>query len=169
MNGLQVIATDISQAYLHGITREKLYTKAGPEFGQDLQGRLMIIRRSVYGLVTSGAIFHEVLSDSLRRMGWTPSYADPNVWIHDMGDHYEYIATWMDNLIIFSKDPDKIIKELEKKYTLKGTGVPDYYLGGNIDTVNWENAPNGKTYQLSAGTYIKNICERIEKLYEVEL
>ena len=169
MNGLQVISTDISQAYLHGITREKLYTKAGPEFGNDVQGRLMAIRRSVYGLVTSGAIFHEVLSDSLRRMGWTPSYADPNVWMRDAGNHYEYIATWVDDLLIFSKNPGEIIEGLEKKYTLKGTGVPDYYLGGNIDVVSWENSPTGKTFHLSARTYIKNICERIEKLYETEL
>ena len=43
LNDLQIVATDISQAYLHGVTREKLYTRAGPEFGEKLCGRLMII------------------------------------------------------------------------------------------------------------------------------
>ena len=38
LNDLQIMATDISQAYLHGITREKLYTRAGPEFCPELEG-----------------------------------------------------------------------------------------------------------------------------------
>ena len=129
----------------------------------------MVIDRSIYGLVSSGAIFHEVLSDSLRRMGWTPSYADPNVWIHDLGDHYEYMATWVDDLIIFSKNPMAIIKELEKKYSLKGTGMPDYYLGGNIDDITWKGALKFRTYTLSARTYIKNVTEKVERMYETEL
>jgi hypothetical protein len=89
-------------------------------------------------------------------MGWAPSYADPNVWIKDLGSHYEYIFTWVD---------DQIIKTLEKRYTLKGTGVPEYYLGGNIDEISWEEAPDGKTFAWSAKTYISNITDRISRNY----
>jgi hypothetical protein len=32
VNGLMAVATDISSAYLHGYTKEKVYTKAGLEF-----------------------------------------------------------------------------------------------------------------------------------------
>jgi hypothetical protein len=28
---------------------------------------------------------------------------------------------------------------------LKGTGVPEYYLGGNIEEIDWAIAPNQKT------------------------
>ena len=169
VNDLEIIATDISQAYLHGVTREKLYTRAGPEFGKEVEGRLVLIHKAIYGLISSSGIFHEVLSDTLRQMGWSPSYADPNVWIKDCGTHYEYIATWVDDLLIFSKNAMEIIKQLEKRYELKGTGVPEYYLGGNIEEIDWKQSPKGKTYALSARTYIKNITEKIEKMFETEL
>ena len=169
LNGLSCIATDISVAYLHGRTREKVYTVAGPEFGPDIAGRTMIIEKALYGLRTSAARWHEVLSDTLRQMGWSPSYADPNVWIKDIGTHYEYICTWVDDLLIFSKNPMDIIRTLEKRYTLKGTGVPEYYLGGNIEEIEWAGAPNNKTLAWSAKTYITNVTERIEKLYGKEL
>lgn len=169
LNGLSCVATDISVAYLHGMTQEKVYAIAGPEFGPDIDGRTMIVEKALYGLRTSAARWHEVLSDSLRQMGWSPSYADPNVWIKDLGTHYEYICTWVDDLLIFSKKPMDIIQTLEKRYTLKGTGVPEYYLGGNIDEIEWKGAPNGKTLAWSAKTYITSVTERIEKLYGVEL
>ena len=44
-----------------------------------------------------------------------------------MGTHYEYIATYIDDLLIASKDPRLIIKELERTDTLKGVGDPIYY------------------------------------------
>jgi hypothetical protein len=64
----------------------------------------------------------------------------------------------------------EIIKTLEKRYTFKGTGVPEYYLGGNIDEIDWKGAPDRKTFAWSAKTYISNITDRnIEKLYGQKL
>ena len=57
---------------------------------------------------------------------------DPDLWIKDMGNHYEYIATYIDDLLIASRNPAPIIKELEQTYMLKGVGDPVYYLGANI-------------------------------------
>ena len=54
-------------------------------------------------------------------MRWTPTYANPNVWIKDKGNHYEYIATHIDNLIIILKNPAEIIKDLNKQFELKET------------------------------------------------
>ena len=168
INKMNVWATDISMAYLHGVTREKLWTRAGPEFGP-LEGRIMRIHKSIYGLVSSGSVFHEVLSDTLRQMGWTPTYADPNVWIKDKGDHYEYIATHVDDLLIVSRNPSEIIKNLEKRYDLKGTGVPEHYLGGNVDQHKNEQKKDDVTWSQSARTYITNVTAKIEKMFEVEL
>jgi hypothetical protein len=46
-------------------------------------------------------------------------------------DHYEYIATYVDNLAISSKDPKAITDTLMNKYNfkLKGTGEIEYHLG----------------------------------------
>ena len=42
-NDLNVMAADIGNAYLHAHTKEKGYIVAGPEFGPDLEGRVMLI------------------------------------------------------------------------------------------------------------------------------
>ena len=64
LNDLKVMAADVGNAYLHGYTKEKIYTVAGPEFG-DLEGRIMICVKSLYGLKISMGRWHEALSETL--------------------------------------------------------------------------------------------------------
>ena len=92
----------------------------------------MILYKSIYGARTSCARFHENLAAKLLAMGYKSSKCEPDLWIKDMGNHYEYIATYIDALLITSRDPAPIIKELERTYTLKGVGDPVYYLGMDI-------------------------------------
>ena len=68
-------------------------------------------------------------------MGFKPSKADYDLWIKNKGDHYEYVATYVDDILVFSRDPMKIIKEVQRKFELKGIGRPEYYLGGNFHTI----------------------------------
>ena len=65
-------------------------------------------------------------------MGFTPSKTDFDLWVRPMGDHYEYVATYVDDILAFSKDPMSIIEEIKKEYMLKGVGKREYYLGGNF-------------------------------------
>jgi hypothetical protein len=52
---------------LHGKTKEKVYVTGGSEFGENLNGKNLIIDKSLYGLNTSAARFHENLNESLLR------------------------------------------------------------------------------------------------------
>jgi len=58
-------------------TNEKLYTMLPEEFGS-LAGKLLVFDKGLYGLRSSGARFHEHLSDILRKLDFVPSKADPN-------------------------------------------------------------------------------------------
>ena len=102
MNGLKVCAADISSTYLYAKTREKWYIITSPEFSE-LKGEKLVINRSLYGLRTSGAHFHEHLGQKLCQMGYTPSRTDPDFWIsrHSNG-HYKNIANYVNNVICFS-------------------------------------------------------------------
>ena len=44
-------AGDIGNAFLYGKTKEKVYIIAGPEFGEELQGRILLVDKALYGLV----------------------------------------------------------------------------------------------------------------------
>ncbi len=81
----------------------------------------------------------------------------------DCGDYYEYLATKIDDILIFGKDPMATIKEICKIYILKGFGAPEYYLGGNADNLD-EQWSEGVTTALSAWTYIRNVVKKLEQL-----
>jgi hypothetical protein len=52
----------------------------------------------------------------------------------DKTSHYhEYLATYVDAILICSKDPMGVIKSLGKTYLLKSVDIPEYYLGGNVE------------------------------------
>lgn len=56
---------------------------------------------------------------------------EPDIWMCQNGDIYEYIAVYVDDLAIVAKDPQAIIDHLEKvyKFKLKGTGPITFHLG----------------------------------------
>jgi hypothetical protein len=119
---------DIGNAFLYGKVQYKLYITAGSEFGANLLGKNLIIDKSLYRLKTSAARFHEHLSESLLRLGFKKTKHDPVLWMVDKLSHYEYLATYVDDILIWSKDPMAIIKSLERTYILKSVGIPEYYL-----------------------------------------
>ena len=65
LNGLDVDAADVGNAYLVAYTKEKVFIIAGPEFG-DLQGCLLIIVKALYRLWTSGARWHDFFAGTVQ-------------------------------------------------------------------------------------------------------
>ena len=63
LNGLQVMACDIQNAYLTANCREKIWTYAGPEFGSEC-GQPMTIRKALYGLKSSDTAFRAHLAET---------------------------------------------------------------------------------------------------------
>ena len=168
IHGLDICAADVGNAYLYGTTNEKVCIRAGPEFGPERQGKWLIIEKALYGLRSSGARWHEAFADTIREMGYTPSKADPNLWIKDCGGHYEYLATYVDDILVFGKRPRQTIEILRSKYILKGVGTLEYYLGGDVvdlsqDISGW--AGKNIKFGLSTETYIRRIATQIQQTY----
>ena len=164
MNCLHLWAADVGNAFLNGITRDKLFIVAGPEFGPDLAGKILIMYKSIYGARSSCARFHENLADKLLRMGFKPSKADQDLWFRDKGDHYEYIGTYVDDLLIASKNPQGMIDDLKEQYVLKGVGIPEYYLGGNVIPAEGRWKEESVDWILAADTYTTNVIKKFEEL-----
>jgi hypothetical protein len=66
-------------------------------------------------------------------MGFVPSKAEDDIWMRDKADH-EYIARYVDDLTIASRDPKAITDALVETYSLKlkGTEPIAYHLGCNL-------------------------------------
>ena len=131
LNDMEPWATDVGNAYLESYTTEKIVFVAGPEFGE-LEGHTLKVVKALYGLRMSGKCWHDRLFDVLRTMGFTPSRAEPDIWMRAKDNNYEYIAVYVDDLLIVSRDPKGIILALEDephKFKLKGTGPLKHHLG----------------------------------------
>jgi hypothetical protein len=83
--------------------------KAGPEFGE-LQGQMLIVEGGWYGHKTAAATFHAHLAAELRKMDFVPTKADLDLWIKQARDGtYEYIASYVDDIIVISKKPMELL------------------------------------------------------------
>ena len=71
---------------------------------------------------SSGKRWHERFVDVLREEGFAMCKGDSDVWMRDKGDHYEYIAVYVDDLAIASRDPAAIVQTLKDKYGFKIKG-----------------------------------------------
>ena len=74
---------------------------------------LSAIVKALDGLHSSGARWHDRFADCLRDMGFMPSKAEPDIWMWQNGDVYEYIGIYVDDLAIVAKDPKEIVDVLE--------------------------------------------------------
>ena len=132
LNRLEVMACDIQNAYLTADCREKIWTRAGPEFGSE-SGMIMLIRKASYRLKSSGAPFHAHLAETLHDIGFVPTCADPDIWRRpaakeDGIEYYEYVLCYMDDILAISHKAKDALKAVQAIFTLKD----DKIARGNI-------------------------------------
>ena len=93
LNGSQVCAGDVSCTFLQSQCKEKIYSIAGPEFGPKLQGKVLVMNKSMYGPHSESASFHKHCAQVLYNIGFKPSHTDPDLWMKDCKTHYKYVAS----------------------------------------------------------------------------
>ena len=161
LNGLEIMQGDIGNAYLESYTQEKVYFIAGPDFGP-LAGHTLIIDKALYGLRSSGLRFHEKLSSVLRKYGFQRSRVDPDLWMRDTGDLWEYIVVYVDDIIVAMTDAKHFFDELQGRnvgFTMKGVGKPYYHLRADFFY------DDDGTLCFGCQTYAKRLCSTFETLF----
>uniref|UniRef100_A0A7S2YRE1 Reverse transcriptase Ty1/copia-type domain-containing protein n=1 Tax=Entomoneis paludosa TaxID=265537 RepID=A0A7S2YRE1_9STRA len=162
LNQLELWGADIGNAYLEAKTKEKLFIIAGDKFG-DRKGHILIIRRALYGLKSSRNRWHERFADCLRHEDFTPVKCDTDVWMRKSKDKksYEYIAVYVDDLMIAMKDPTDFCKMLKDKYNfkLKGDGPISYHIG-----LNYSRDKDGTLVQ-QPEKYIEKMVDSYEQMF----
>jgi len=168
LNGLKVLAADVTNAYLNAPCREKIWFEGQIETGPD-KGKILIVVRALYGLKSSSAAWRADLARVLREMNFDSTLADPDVWIRKArrengDDYYEMVLVYVDDLLCVSEHPDNVMKALGEFYELKDGSVkePDIYLGADIEMV---QLPDGRSqWAMSSKTYVKNSVKVVENL-----
>ena len=116
-DGLIELCGDIGNAFIQATTKEKVYTRCGPAFG-DKEGCIALIVRALYGLTTSAQRFRTLLADFLRSLGFVPTRYDRDVWmrLRHSEEGYDYICTHVDDFKIVAKDPDYWLVKIKEKF-----------------------------------------------------
>ena len=165
LNDLKVLSADIQNAYLHAKCREKIWCRAGAEFGSD-QGCVMIIVRALYGLKTSGAAFRSLLADRLYDIGYKPTKGDPDVWIRpavkaDGFEYYEMVLVYVDDIFAISDSPTKTLEQIQEEFKFKNDEIapPDMYLGSKIEFQQFNGV---ECWTMLSDKYVNAAIENVE-------
>ena len=140
LNGCDILAGDIGNAYLNAFMSEKIYYRAGLEWGAAMKGTVCVIIRALYGLKSSANAWRTHFCTTLhKKMGFTHSYADNDFWMKedtrpDGTIYYAYILVYVDDILIISVNPSKYMDQLQSNYYVKpdSISVPKLYLGVEI-------------------------------------
>ena len=171
LNDLNIKMCDIGNAYLNAETRERLWFKAGPEWGSK-QGLPVIIVRALYGLKSSGAEWKKTFASYIKHtLGYEPCVgADDNVYLKPMKDHlgneyYSYLIVYVDDVLCISKDPDETLELINRDYRLKEPpAAPTMYLGADIKRYKATDAAGNVTecWSMSADSHIKKAMQIVK-------
>ena len=169
LNDLKVLWGDIENAYLTAPNKEKIFVKAGPEFGSN-EGKLLIVKRALYGLKSARASFRQYLTGKIYDLGFKPSAADPDVWMRpatkaDGTKYYEYVLVYVDDILTMSEKPEEIMQPLMNDFTFKGgaDGVipPTDYLGAKLE---WKEDIMGRgCWSMTSYKYVNAAIQAVEE------
>ena len=159
MNDLDILACDIQNAYLTALCGEKIWARAGPEFGSE-EGTIMIFQMALYGLKSSGAAVREKLAGVLHDIGYTPYKADPDVWLRPAvkpygAEYYEMVLCYIDDVLAISDMPMRTMDGIRSVLKLKDdkAELPDVYLRATLSQVETETGT--KFLSMSSEKYVK--------------
>lgn len=171
LNGLEVLAGDIQNAFLSAPTKEKIFFYSGDEWKSD-KDRIVVVVRALYGLKSSALQFRNFLADTLgNTLGFKPSLADPDIWFKpatsDKGfKYYSYILVYVDDLLIIDKKPDSFMSQIQNNFKVKPSSIeePKTYLGADTSKVFY---PDGSyAWTMGSQSYVKKAIKNLKKKLE---
>jgi hypothetical protein len=171
LNDLNVKMADIENAYLTAPITEKIWTVLGPEFGDDVGNRALIVRE-LYGLKSASAAFRNHLAECMKHLGWEPCRVDRDLWMKaetrpNYGVRYwAYILIYVDDIIFVHHDPGTSLAKLDEYFKMKegSIQVPTFYLGEKLKkTV----LPNGViAWGMSSSKFVQSAVQNVQEYLE---
>ena len=172
LNGLDVFAADIRNAYLQAPSSQKDYVICGIEFGLENVGKVALIHRALYGGKSAGRDFRNHLRSCMRHLNFTSCPADPDVWMRpgkkaDGTAYWEYLLLYTDDALCVSETPENTLRnDLGRFFELKegSVGPPKIYLGGGVRKVTLDN--DVSCWAFSSSQYVQQAVKNVETYLE---
>ena len=174
LNGLDVFAADIRNAYLQAPSSQKDYIVCGPEFGLENEGKVALIHRALYGGKSAGKDFRNHLRSCMHFLNFKSCPADPDVWMRpsiksDGTTCYDYVLLYTDDALVISENAENILRnEIGRYFELKeeSIGPPTLYLGGRMRKVQLENGV--WAWAFGSSQYVQAAVKNVESFISKE-
>ena len=154
MRKLKVKQYDIKAAFLNGKLKEEIFMRPPP--GMQLEGKILRLRKSLYGLKQAARVWNQVLHESLVKNGCKQNETDPCLYSLASGGDIVYLLIHVDDILAATNN-EKVLENLMSRvssdFELKCLGEAKSYLGIQLD-----RDENGH-FLISQPNYISSIIE----------
>ncbi|CAI7894264.1 unnamed protein product [Closterium sp. NIES-53] len=118
---------DFSTSFLQGSLHEEIWLRRPPGFTGSFPASIQrSLRRPIYGLRQAPREWHDTLRTTAAAMGFTPSTADPSLFLRtDTSLPPFYILVYVDDLVFATADTEALTlvkPELQKRHTCTHLG-----------------------------------------------
>ncbi|CAI7872713.1 unnamed protein product [Closterium sp. NIES-54] len=123
IKGWVVKQMDVTTAFLNGVLEEKIFM-AQPEGFNDGSGRVLKLKKDLYGLNQAPRQWYLKLRGVLEEISFTPSTTDHSLFMLGKGEQRSFMVVYVDDILIFSPSSD-LVKEVMLKVQDKVVQCPN--------------------------------------------
>jgi hypothetical protein len=134
--GWRVHHMDVKSAFLNGDLKEEVYMHQLPGFAiPDKEGKVLRLRKALYGLLQAPRAWNAKLDSMLRRMGFEQSPHEAVVYRRGNGGNVLLVGVYVDDLVITgTKDAEVATfkEEMKATFQMSDLGPFSFYLGFEV-------------------------------------
>jgi len=146
-HNLHTVQYDIESAYLNAPLDDEIYIKT-PRMVAVPSGKVLRLKKSIYGLKQAARCWGITLANVLRRRGFQPSLANPALYINHQRS--EFLGVHVDDLRFVANEDNGFTHWLGTHFTVNNLGKPRHLL--SIELV-WTDT----SVSLAQTTYLRRI------------
>lgn len=131
---LEIHMLDIKTAFLNGDLEEDVWVQQPPGYETGDNGMACHLHKSLYGLKQAPRAWHAKLREKLDLLGFTPSAADPALFIK-AGEKPIYLLTYVDDILVITDDTGALTKtkdDIMSFFDARDMGEATCFLGMDI-------------------------------------
>jgi hypothetical protein len=128
---------DVLNTFLHGVLKETVYMEQPPGYvDSKLPTHVCKLQKALYGLKQAPRAWFERFTSYLHTIGFTPSLADPSLFMYRKEDTVLFLLLYVDNIIVIGNSSTAIqalLHQLSTEFDIKDLGPLKFFLGLQID------------------------------------
>lgn len=127
---------DVTTAFLNGDLDEVIYMQKPECFNNSDNGKVLKLKKAIYGLKQSSRMWYKKVDDCLTKSGYVRSNLEPCLYIKNKNNCQTIVALYVDDFFIFSNDTKETncLKEmLKSNFKLKDLGQIRQCLGMRVN------------------------------------